>query len=299
MKRLASSCDDCTNIAAAERYSRHYTWSMTRLVRAALAASLATVLGLGATSASATAIAHADLTFHDLSITPSAGTLEFTGPWVLQAHASADNSLGESEYPLDATSDGPGTAANNASVTWASAQGVATDPAPTPPYLDVSGTALADGNIPGMVTGSAFANGRATVRRDGTSYFQILGGPDGDPVDVTFDVLIDYGLNLQTDQYGQLAEAEAVFAQELFGEDVGFLLVNWLDQYWAIGPNDSYADGATNLLLTNTVQLRYGTVYTLLNEGDAEIRVYNVPEPSTLWLSAFVVPLLARKYRRI
>ena len=43
------------------------------------------------------------------------------------------------------------------------------------------------------------------------SYFQILGGPTGDPVDVTFDVLIDYALNLQTDQYGQFAEAAAAF----------------------------------------------------------------------------------------
>ncbi len=271
------------------------------------ATCLATVLGLGTTPALATAIAHADLTFHDLAITPSAGTVQFTGPWILQAHAHADNSLGQSASPLDDTLNGPDTATNSAFVTWATpqgAQGMATDPAPTPPYLDVSGAAVADGNIPGMITGSAYAQGRSTVLRDANdpvamSYFQILGGPTGAPVDVTFDVLIDYALNLQTDQYGQFAEAAAAFDQELYGQDVGFVVVNWLVKDQSIGPMDSHQEGASDLLLTNTIQLQYGTAYTLLNGADAEMQVYNAPEPSTLWLLALVVPLLASKYRRV
>ena len=250
--------------------------------------------------ASATAIAHSSLDFKELSITPSAGFVQFTGPWILQAQASANNSLGQ--FASDAEEkDGPATASANAAVLWASANGVATDPAPTPPYLDIFGGAVADGHIPGMITGSAIAQGRGTVRRDREdpppmSYFQILGGTAGDPVSVLFDVLINYGLLLQTDQYGVLAEAEAIFGQELFGEDVGLLLVNSFSRYWIIGPNEFHQEGATNLLLSNTIDLHYGTVYTLLNEADAEIRVVNVPEPSTLWLLTFVVPfLLLRK----
>lgn len=259
---------------------------------------------LGASfQASATAIANSTLIFHDLAITPSAGFVQFTGPWILQAQASADNSLGEFDS-ASAEMDGPGSASTSAAVTWASANGVATDPAPTPPYLDIFGGAAADGDIPGMITGSAIAQGRGTVRRDRQaplpmSYFQILGGTAGDPVNVTFDVLIDYGLLLQTDQYGVLAEAEAIFGQELFGKDVGFLLVELFDRSWSIGPNDFHPEGATNLLRSNTIELHYGTVYTLLNEADAEVRVVNVPEPSTLWLLTFVVPLLLyRKNRR-
>lgn len=263
--------------------------------------ALAAAISLGANPARATAIAHSDLVFHDLAITPSAGTVQFTGPWILQAQASANNSLGEFDSAYD-EKDGPGTASASAAVTWASASGVATDPVPTPPYLDISGGGVADGHIPGMITGSAIAQGRGTVRRDRQdpppmSYFQILGGTAGDPVSVTFDVLIDYGLLLETDQYGVLAEAEAIFGQELFGDDVGFLLVNSLDRFVSIGPNDFHQEGATNLLLSNIVELHYGTVYSLLNEADAEIRVVNVPEPATLWLLALAIPLLHRKNR--
>jgi hypothetical protein len=266
--------------------------------------AMAATGSLGASPAQATAIAHSDLIFHDLAITPSTGTVQFMGPWILQAHAIANNSLGEFAAPPGVNIDGPGTAGVSAAVTWASATGVASDPAPTPPHLDIFGGAIADGNIPGQITGSAIAQGRGTARRDRTapppqSYFQILGGTPGDPVSVAFDVFIDYELLLLTDQYGVLAEAEAIFGQELFGEDVGFVLVNWLDQYWSIGPNDSYQEKATNLLLSNTIELRYGTVYSLLNEGDAEVRVINVPEPATLWLLPLGLSLLlARKNRR-
>jgi hypothetical protein len=265
-------------------------------------AAIAATIGLSTSSAWATAIAHSDLTFHDLTIAPSAGSVQFTGPWILQAQASASNSLGQSAAPPLVQLDGPGTANTSAVVPWANANGIATDPAPTPPYLDVSGSAIANGNILGQVTGSAVAQGRGTVRRDRNdlpkSYFQIFGGTAQDTVSVTFNVLVDYGLKLQTDQYGVLAEAEAIFGQELFGQDVGLVFLNGLDQYWAIGPNDSYQDGATNLLLSTTVDLHYSTTYTLLNEGDAEIRVFNVPEPATLWLLALGLPLVPRMKSR-
>ena len=80
---------------------------------------------------------------------------------------------------------------------------------------------------------------------------------------------------------------------------MGFVVVNWLVKDQSIGPMDSHQEGASDLLLTNTIQLQYGTAYTLLNEADAEMQVYNAPEPSTLWLFALVVPLLASKYRRV
>lgn len=253
--------------------------------RTMLSAGLLGAAALAANPAGATAIAHSQLIFHDVGITPSAGTVQFTGPWILQAQASANNSLGEFDSHFNEM-DGPGTVTAGAAVTWASASGIASDPPPTPPYLDIGASATADGNIPGMIDGSTIAQGRGTVRRDRdepvppetippASYFEIVGGNPGDPVSVTFSVLIDYGIQLFTDQYGVLAEGEAIFGQELYGVDVGFVLVNWFDRFASIGPNSFWTEGATDLLLTNTLQLTYGTRYALLNEADAEIRVVN------------------------
>ena len=292
----------CNAASSSKIFSKHF---IERWQRVLVHIGLAACLGLAASSAWATAIAHSDLSFHDLAITPAAGTVQFTGPWLLQAQASANNSLGEfdSDY---VENDGPATVGVSAAVTWASASGIATDPAPTSPYLDVPGNAVADGNIPGQTTGSAIAQGRGTDRRDSQDppmrFFQILGGTTGNPVSVTFDVLIDYSLQVQTDQYGELAEAEAIFGQEIFGQDIGFVSINGFSQLLSIGPNDFLQDSAVNQLLSNTIELQYGVVYTLLNEADAEIRVSNVPEPSTRWMLIFglltlVVPLLARKNR--
>lgn len=265
-----------------------------RLRRVLVPVGLAAWVSLGASPAGATAIAHSDLAFHDLAITPAAGTVQFTGPWLLQAQASANNSLGEfdSDY---AEKDGPATVGVSAVVTWARSRGM-------------TSSADADGNIPGKTPGSAIAQGRGTDRRDSQDppmrFFQILGGTAGNPVSVTFDVLIDYSLHVQTDKYGELAEAEAIFGQEIFGQDIGFVSVNSFSQILTVGPNGFGQDSAVNQLLSNTIELQYGAVYTMLNEADAEIRVSNVPEPSTLWLLTFglltlAVPLLARKNRRM
>ncbi|QSA96548.1 hypothetical protein [Methylococcus sp. EFPC2] len=278
--------------------------------RTIFTAGLLGAVTLGAGPAWATAIAHSNLTFHDVGIAPKTGTVQFTGPWILQAQASANNSLGEfspsfSEPPID-EKIGPDTATFTAAVTWASAGGVAIDPPPTPPYLEISGSATADGNIPGKVEGSAISQGQGTVRLDDPflpSYFQITGGPDGDPVSVTFNVLIDYALSVKTDQYGVLAEAEVTFSQQLFGDDVGFVTINALvpDQdlrtHLVIGPNSRDKAGKMNYLLTNTLDLHYGVRYALLNGGDAEERVANIPEPATLWLMALFLPAMYRTRR--
>lgn len=267
-------------------------------IRALLVAGLLAGAAFGARPALATAIAHAELSFHDLGITPAVGTVQFTGPWILQAQSSANNSLGEFDAGFD-EKDGPGQASTGAAVIWASAGAAAADPAPTPPFLDIGAAAVADGNIPGADIGSAIAQGRGTVRRDReepsppattppASFFEITGGNAGDPVSVTFSVLINYALSVTTDQYGVLAEAEAIFGQELFGQDVGFVVVNTFNDLLSIGPNDHQEAGATGLLLTNTLGLHYGVRYSLLNEADAEIRVVNIPE---LDMSTGIAPL--------
>lgn len=248
---------------------------------------------------SALAIANSALIFHDVTITPGAGSVQFTGPWILEAQASANNSLGESDADFNSTT-GPGLAIATAAVTWASASSAAADPPPTPPYLDIGAGAVANANIPGQTGGSASALGRGTVRRDDPflpSFFEITGGTAGDPVRVTFSVLIDYALGVQTDQSGILAEAEVIFGEELFGNDVGFVSLNSFDRLFRIGPNDRQAEAKTNLLLSTTLDLYYGTAYTLLLEADAEVRVVNVPEPATLWLMALALPILYRTTR--
>jgi hypothetical protein len=270
--------------------------------------SLTALVTLAASPAGATAIAHSELSFHDVSITPASGTVQFTGPWILQAQASANDSVSGFDNPPIVESDGPAIAGVSAAVAFASANGRASDPAPTPPYLDISGSGTADALIPGQITASASALGRGTVRRDRdnpnppppSSYFKIIGGTAGDPVQVTFGVLIDYARSVTTDQYGVLAEAEAIFGQELFGQDVGFQLVNSfvpVPAVLSIGPNDHLQDGLQNLVLNNTLELHYDTAYTLLFEADAEVRVANVPEPSSFGLMLLALPLLYRKRR--
>lgn len=248
----------------------------------------------------ATAIAHSELSFHDVTITPAVGSVLFTGPWILQAQASANDSVSGFDSSFD-EKIGPNTAIASAAVTYASASGQATDPAPTPPYLDISGNGTADAEIPDQINASAIAQGSGTVRRDDPflpSYFEIFGGTPGDPVSVNFGVLIDYDLSVTTDQFGVLAEAEATFRQELFGADVGFVLVNTFFDFLRIGPNDHKQKSATVLPLTNTLVLHYGTPYALLMEADAEVRVINTtPEPATLLLMALALPALCRNRR--
>lgn len=248
---------------------------------------------------SATAIAFSGLIFHDVTITPAAGSVLFTGPWILEAQGSANNSLGQFDDDSDSTT-GPGLVIATAAVTWANASSAAADPPPTPPYLDIAAGTLADANIPGQIDASAIALGRGTVRRDDPflpSFFEITGGTAGDPVSVNFSVLIDYALDVQTDQYGILAEAEAIFGEELFGDDVRMVLVNSFDRLLRIGPDDHQSAGAINLLLSNTLDLHYGTFYSLLLEADAEVRVINAPEPATVWLMILALPLLYRSRR--
>ena len=247
-------------------------------------------------------IAHSEISYHDVGITPTAGSVLFTGPWILEAQAGADNSLGEIDSRY-ADVVGPGLAAASDAVTWASSSGDTADPEPTPPYLDITGSGVADGDITGQTNASAESFGLSTVSRDDPflpSYFEITGGEPGGPVSVTFSVLIDYALSVTTDQYGVLAEAEAIFSQELFGDDVGFVLFNTFDQLLSIGPNEHQEDANTNRLLSYTLDLQYGTLYTLLLEADAEARVVNanVPEPAIQWLMALTLPVLYRATRR-
>lgn len=261
-----------------------------RIARQWVLAGLSLLASLAVTPAGATAIAQASLGFHDLGITPSLGTVAFTGPWELQAHALANNSLGEFDSPPDVILTGPGAATNSATVTWAGANAQATDPAPTPPYLDAGANAAASGHIPGSIDGSAIAQGQGTLLNS----FMIEAGTQAGPVSVTFSVLVDYTLAVTTDQNGVLAEAEAVFSQLLlgdFGNGFETVVVNTLAPdlndpnldpnrrtYLLIGPSDQDQAGKTNLLLTNTLILQYGVPYLLLNQADAEIRVVNIPE---------------------
>ena len=280
----------CNAASSSKLFTRHL---IERWQRVLVHMGLAAWLGLAASSAWATAIAYSDLSFHDLAITPAAGTVQFTGPWLLQAQASANNSLGQFDFDYD-EKDSPATVNVRAAVIWANSYGM------------TSG-AVADGNIPGQTPGSAIAQGRGTDRLEDPAmrFFQILGGTTGNPVSVTFDMLIDYSLHVLTDKYGELAEAEVNFGQEIFGQDIGFVSVNKFNQILTVGgPYGLGEYSAVNQLLSNTIELQYGVVYTMLNEADAEIRVSNVPEPSTRWMLIFglltlAVLLLARKNRRM
>lgn len=211
-----------------------------RLLRTTCLSSLIAAACFSTNPAWATAITHSNLSFHSLGITPSTGTVQFTDPWILETQASTNNSLGDFDSNFNEI-DGPSTSVSGATATWISASGVANDPAPTAPYLDISGGGVANGNIPGQIDGSAFAQGSGIVGRDDLfvpgSFFEITGGPDGGLVGVTFSILIDYALNVTTDQYGVLAEAKTSFRQELFTDALDLVLFNEFNDFLSIGSN--------------------------------------------------------------
>src|SRR2546425_12450712 len=95
-------------------------------------------------SARATATASSQLSFTNLSITPSAGTLVFLTNWTASAFAQGG--------PNSQYDSGPGSRVANAAGDFSLAHGEGT--AWTPFGLNVSGLASVSASIPGMTDGS-------------------------------------------------------------------------------------------------------------------------------------------------
>lgn len=224
-----------------------------------------TVVGIlaaiGSPYAHASVIANAQIGLTRLQIIPSAGTVIFLSPWMAEAFAQAQNSLGE----LDQNFDGPGnTASATGMVTFVNASGAANASllmAGASSFLHITGDAAASGT------------GRGTL----TSMFEITGGSGA--VNVQYMADVTRMLALSTDAYGQLAGGEVIFTLTRDG-----VVVLFSDDIRSIGPSSMF-NSSNSGTQSQTETLQYNTPYLLLLELDAESQGTNVtPEPATLWL---------------
>ncbi len=241
---------------------------------------LGVLLGL-AQGVQAIAIAESDLSFFGLQISPASGTLELLSPWELETFAQAQNSLGElSDEFVSAT--GPAAIQANAQVTYAEGQGRAAALG-DPPDLDVTADAASEANIPAATTAQAASLGRGAF----FNFFQITGGVG--PVQVDFSGQLTGMLQVMTDQFGQLAETETIFALEVDGFPVLFF-----QDLLSIGPNDADSRPVSETLF-GSLTLAFDTPYFLFAEADSESQAINVAEPGTLALLLPGLGLLAMR----
>jgi len=208
----------------------------------------------------ADSIAGSDISFSNLQITASAGTIQFQDVWTTQAFAQAQNSLGGLASQFNSNNGGPSTA--SAAVTLASASGNAA-------VAPLSGAASSNATIPGNMNAQAISTGTGTL----FNFFEITGGSGS--VNVTFSADIAGTLDVMTDQTGLLASTETIFGLQLDGAPILFF-----DQPLSVGPNSS-ASTAFSKNLSTMVSLDYGTVYYVVAQADSESRAINTPEPAT------------------
>jgi hypothetical protein len=228
----------------------------------------------------ADAVALTSISFSNLQILPSTGTVQFQDVWSSQAFAQAQNSNGEVDSQF--TPSTGGTSSITATVTYAGASGTAV-------VAPLSGAASSNASIPGTVNVEADSTGTGTL----SNSFQITGGTGS--VDVTFSVLIDSSNSVTTDQFGVLAETETVFGLEVNGQPA---LPPFDQLLVVVGPsssNSSTFDGT----LSNTVTLNFGTTYSLVAEADSESQAIDTtPEPATASLAIIGLAALGACIRR-
>ena len=225
----------------------------------------------------ADADASCSLTFSNLTIAPSAGTVVYDSSWTAESFVQAQNSLGELDQQYVSTNEATATA--DASATYATGHG---DASP----LTLAGTASSSAIIPGSASQQAISEGQPDVYNS----FTITGGTG--TVNVAFSVDLSGMLNVMTDSYGANAVAETIFNLTLNGNSTLFS-----DTLLSVGPN------STNTLpvavsLTNTVALQYGTDYFVFAQPDAETTAVTIPEPSTFVLILAGCSVLAGATRK-
>ena len=225
----------------------------------------------------ATAIANSAISFSNLQIAPSTGTILFLDDWSAEAFAQAQNSLGELNNQFDSSIGG--AAAANATVTFATSADNAS-------ATNLTGSASSSVNIPATITAQASSVGRGTL----FNLFVITGG-SGD-VDVNFSVDLTGSLDLLTDAFGQLAQTETIFDLELDGNPILFR-----DDILSIGPN-AFASMPFSQKLSDTRTLQFDTFYFILAQADSESQAINIPEPSTVTLMLAGLITLTRYIRR-
>jgi len=229
----------------------------------------------------ATAIAYSDISFSNLRIVPTSGTVQYFGPWLAEAFAQADDSLG----PRHQTSAVPA----DAIATYASGHGFAS-------ALDVTrltGSAASDARILGSNVAQASSVGLGTL----SDLFTVTGGSGS--VVVNFLVDIAGELNVFTDASGERARTRTIFAAELSDTLLGDALsFDPIDLILDVGPN-STDHVLFNRTLSASMSLNFNTPYYYLAQADSESFAMNsaVPEPSTITLMVIGLGLMALSLR--
>jgi len=215
-------------------------------------------------NAVATAIANSQISFSNLQIIPTSGTVVLLDSWEADAFAQAQNSLGQLANQFN-TSIGGATAAD-AAVNFATGHADAS-------AVTLGAHANSSVTIPGMTTAQAISTGRGTL----SDSFFITGGTGN--VQVTFSVNLSGTLNVFTDAFGRLAQTETIFDLELDGTSVLFR-----DDPLSIGPNSS-ATLPFSQTLQNTLTLQFDNPSFILAQIDSESEGINrVSEPSAIIL---------------
>jgi hypothetical protein len=181
---------------------------------------------------------------------------------------------------------------------FASASGAASSTADLVSSLAAS--ASSGVNIPGATNSFAESTGLGGLGGDfgGTGLFEILDSSNPTPsaVSVTFTATLSGDQTLTTDADGAFATSEIVFSLLLPAINSGNPII-FLDNPLCIGNSPgntclNSSPGTVNSpysnVLTDTVQLMTNTDYTLIAETDAESSGFNVPEPSSIFLTAWV-----------
>jgi hypothetical protein len=210
-------------------------------------------------SASGFTSASGVLDLNSFSVTPSSGSIVWSGPWALSAFVSVNNSNGalNSQFQTD-----PVSASASASVPFASGNSSANFPAIGGVFGHVDGTV----NIPGGFNAAAVFPAQSALENS----FSITGASGN--VDVTFAALLSSTLAAVADANGAVLTDETIFNLNVDGTPV----LSFFDQV-SVGPNGS-AFSSMNPNLTDTISLDSSMPHDFLISLDPNVHATSTPE---------------------
>jgi hypothetical protein len=220
-------------------------------------------------------------------LAPGGYTLSFPGGVLATASASAQDSLGGNDANFDFVSNG----STSVSAVTALANAMADADSSSLPMLTgraQSGVHIPDGTI---AFASSSANGNPFGSLSGS--FEI-DGPAG-TISVMLEAMLQYSQSLRTIDGGQFATSDVNFNLLLPGISPNPFLP--FENLLIIGPNSMAAQSSMPTLM-DTVMLQANTPYSFVAGVDAESSGFNVPEPSSLILTATTFLLVAVLIRR-
>jgi hypothetical protein len=248
---------------------------MTRVYKHVFHLFLIFVVCLAPNVLRADVVVTTELDLNAFQIIPDSGTLNILSPTTAFVFGQALDSSGGFDQETNSVNDS--ATSTNASTTVASASGAASAPA-------LTGSVTANINLPNDFNGFANSEGQALL----SGSFEITG--TANPVNVTFNALLNIDQSLETTGGGQSATSETTFTlllPDLSGDPVLFS-----DVPNSIGP-DSVTSTSTDPTLTTSMLLEPDTPYSFVASLDAEADGVNItPEPSSLGMALTLVGLL-------